>query len=127
VDGTAVVGVRDALDQAVALEVVDQAGDVAWGRIELSGEVSERRGTALEEAEQDAKATLAEVMLVSPALLEVVDHPAGHANGSHGLDDAQIDLRRIDQLAHPYAVEAAGLVPGELSGVRLHSDFFHIE
>ena len=53
------------------LEVVDQAGDVAWRGIEVHREVPEGGGPAAMEAEQHAQAPLAEVVLLSPALVQL--------------------------------------------------------
>src|ERR1700682_6590774 len=78
---TAVVLVWDTFHQAVFFEVVDEAGDVSRGRVEVCGEVTQRCRPAPVEAKQDAHTALAEAALLGPALLEVVHHLAGDPNG----------------------------------------------
>src|ERR1700686_5724354 len=46
--GAAILRVGHALDQPIALEVVDEAGDVTGGGIEVGGEVAQRGGPASE-------------------------------------------------------------------------------
>src|SRR5450759_1150625 len=68
---TAIVRVWHSLDQPVALEVVNQSGDVARRRTYVRREVPERGWPAPVEAEQHAQPSLAEVVLLGPALMQL--------------------------------------------------------
>src|ERR1019366_4553303 len=67
--GTPVVRVGHPLDEAVSLEVVDQAGDVAGRRIEVIRQVAERAAALPVEAEEHAKAAFAKAVRLGPSLL----------------------------------------------------------
>src|SRR5690242_6628054 len=68
----AVLGVRDALDHALALETVDQAGYVARSHDQVVGELAERQVAATVEPEEDAHSALAQAVHRAPPLLEQV-------------------------------------------------------
>src|SRR5260370_40616008 len=63
-DRTPVFGVGNSFDQAVALEVVDQPGDVSRCRVEVVRQGTQRRITTSIEAEQHAHPAFATAMCV---------------------------------------------------------------
>src|SRR5882762_9267753 len=67
-DRPAVFRVRHALDQPVALEMIDQARDVAWRGVQVCGEIAQRGRPAPVQAEKNPQAALAQVVSLSPAL-----------------------------------------------------------
>src|SRR5256885_2934244 len=130
--GAAVLRVGHALDEAVALQVVDEAGDIPWRRVELVRQIAEWAVTDAEQPEHDAQAALAQVVFLSPALLHHAQRLAGDPQGGQGLHGRRVDPQRLQELPHPGAVEAAGLVAaqfvdGGVDLVVLHIGFMHSE
>src|SRR5439155_355129 len=60
--------VRESLDQSIALQVVDEPGDLASGRVEVIRKLPQRHVAAPLETEQDADPPLAQSVVLSPPL-----------------------------------------------------------
>src|SRR6266436_7219031 len=75
-DRTPVFGVGDPFDQAVALEVVDQPGDVSRCGVEVLRQVTQRRIATSIEAEQHAHPAFGQAMGLRPSLLQKVQEAA---------------------------------------------------
>src|SRR5260370_34045453 len=67
-DRTPVFGVGNSFDQTVALEVVDQPGDVSRCGVEVVRQVTQRRVTTPIEAEQNAHPAFGQAMGLRPTL-----------------------------------------------------------
>src|SRR5919108_1599114 len=90
---SAVFGIVDSTDQAVALEVVDQSGHGSRRDIEHLGELPHRRpaGRDVLKPDQDLEATLTEAVVVRPAFHLGMHLLAEHADGRQSLR-AWVDL-----------------------------------
>src|SRR5262245_28398711 len=131
----AVLRVGHALDQAVTLEVVDQAGDVPWCRVERHRKLAQGRVASAQEAEQQAEAARAQSVVLGPALLQELQGAGGQAQGRQGFDRRDVDLEWIKKLAETLQVQAAVLVDAEAAlleellpdVIELHYRVFHSE
>src|SRR5579864_4606757 len=131
--GTAVLGVRHPLDQAVTLEVVDQPRDVARRHGKVVRHLAKRQVAAAEQAEEHAHPPLAETVLRAPTLLEKVQRLAREAQGRQSFDGRDVDIRWSKKLAKPLHVEAPVLVVLDIeSDLRellqflcIHIEFLH--
>jgi membrane dipeptidase len=120
--------VGHALDQAVALQVVDQPCDVAGRGVEGQGDVAERDVALPHQAKQDAKAPGAEPVVLRPPLLEEAEGAGGELERGQGLDCPRVDLQWIKKLAETLQVEAAVFVPGDARDLfKLQIRSIHIE
>ena len=99
--------IRDALDKAVALQVVDEPCDVARRGLHVRGQIPERGVAASVQAKQHAKAALGEAVLLGPALLEQAQHVAGDLHRTERLHGAHVDVEILEELTHLDAVEAS--------------------
>src|SRR6202165_4024604 len=112
--------VGDALDQAVALEVVHEPGDVARRRPEVLRQVTQGGVAAAHQPEQHAQAALAEAVLLRPPFHQHAERVAGDLQGAQSFDGAHVEAQRSEHLPHPDAVQASGLIAAELvDGVQL--------
>ena len=130
-DGAPISGVRDALDEAVLLQVVDQAGDVARGGIHVVRKVAQRHITASVEPKQNAEPALAEPVLLGPPLLQQVHRATGKADCGQRLNGAQLDFERVEHRPKVGVEQAAFLVlfqlPADPRDRVLQIRVFHIE
>src|SRR5579864_1496592 len=114
-----VVGVIDPLYQAVALQVVDQAGDRSGRDLQHVGEVTHGHPAVFPrlEADEDLKAPLAQPVLVSPALHGHVQLLAQNPHRRQRLTSG-VDLPASpgQHLAQSRVVAAAGRVHGKVGG-----------
>ena len=99
--------------------MVDEPRDIPGGRVEVIGQLAQRHIAAALETEQDADAALAQPVVLSPALLEEMEGPAGETQGGEGLHTAHVDLQRREELTKPLQVEAAVLVLRELEALQI--------
>ena len=106
-DRTPVFGVGNSFDQAVALEVVDQPGDVSWCGVEVLRQITQRRITTSIEPEQYAHPAFGQAMRFCPSLLQKVEEAAGDLEGGQGLHRGDIHLQGLQQLPHMDAVKPA--------------------
>ncbi len=116
----AVGRIVDALHQAIALEMIDEAGDVARGNLQLVGQLPEgqlpfRCGL---QRPKDVQAALAQAMLVGPAIHEPMSQPGGNAQRRHGLNRAHLLFRqrpacRPECVAEAAVIQASGSVASQ--------------
>src|SRR6266581_2280144 len=118
-DRTPVFGVRNPFDQAVALEVVDQPGDISRCRVEVLRQITQRRIATSIEAEQHAHPAFGEAMRFRPSLLQKVEEAARDLEGGQGLHCGDVHLQGLQQLPHMDAVKPPRLVDGALLAVEL--------
>src|SRR5713101_870671 len=130
-DGAPVVGIVDAFDQAVALQVVDEAGHRTRGDIEHLRQLAhgDAPGRLVLQAHEDLEAALAEAEPIRPALHGRVQLLPQDADGGQGLR-SRLDFsalspqnltdRRVEQEAVSVCLELGGVVIG------LESELTHI-
>src|SRR6266849_9240818 len=120
--------------------MVDEAGDVARGHLQLIGQFPEGQlafGCGLERP-QDVEAALTQAMLVGPAIHEPVSQPGGDAQRRHSLHRAHLlfrqrPARRPERVAEAAVVQASGSIAGQraveatvaLDIGELHSEVLH--
>src|SRR2546428_3700755 len=131
VDGAAIVRIVDAFDQAVAFQVVDQAGDRPRGNVQHLRQLAhgETAGRLVFQAHQDLEAALAEPEPVRPALHGHVELLPQDADGGQRLR-SRVDFSALSRqdLANSRVEEVAVRVGLELGMVvvALKSEEAHI-
>jgi len=116
-DRPAVVGVPNALNQAVCFKVVDQSRDVSGTDIQCQRQVAQGQLVVIRgrQPEEKLHPSLAEPVLLDPPIYQE-SHPTGsHSHRGQGFHGAQIDVVEgephfCDQLSEPSVIEAASLV-----------------
>src|SRR5437870_11233235 len=121
VDGAPVRGIGDAPDQAVALQIIDEAGHRSRGDVEHLRELTHGEPSAwlVVKAHEDLEAALAEAEPVRPALharVELLPQDADRGQGLRsGLDPSALPLQH---LANPRVEQEALGVGLELRGIE---------
>ena len=107
--GAAVLGVGEALNEGVPLQVVDQAGDVAGADVEGLSDLAKRQRALGPEAPQDAQPALAHVVALQPAVHPVAEAVGRQPEGGERLGGGHFVFRDVppEVLAHPAVVQAA--------------------
>src|ERR1700674_2047289 len=131
IDRAPVGGIIDALDEAVALQVVDQAGHGSRGDVEHLGELAHRETPIrlVFQADQDLEATLAQANPLRPPLHRDVELLAQDADGGQRLGSG-LDVSALSRqdLANSRVEQEAVGVDFELGQVviGLESELAHI-
>jgi hypothetical protein len=103
-DGPPVVGVGDPGDQTVALQVIDEARDVARAHTHLLGQLAERQVAVAPEPHEELETSLGEAVALHRALhvlVHALHEPAGrvHPFGAPDRLDADEWLQQVPGLA----------------------------
>src|ERR1700694_562164 len=90
-----VVWIIDALHQSVALEMIDEAGDITRRDVEPLGELAQRKLVLgrRRERKQDVETPLTQAMLLRPPVHQLMRQPGRQPQRRHRLERAHLLFR----------------------------------